>query len=197
MAVSGYGFKPVQLLGGKAFSGGTIREFVVTPAAATNPICTGDLVTTALGVVLAVATAPAASTLSTNTPVGVCVGVRFTDPVLKQTQHAQFLPATSTGYTNIFAKVVDDTEVLFQVRYDGAIDYTKIGLNCTMTYVAGSTVTGNAKFYASGAATTATLPFRIVDIVGGGTDQGTGTAYTDIIVKYNASTHAYAFPTGQ
>lgn len=197
MAVSGYGFKPVQLLGGKAFSGGTIREFVVTPASATNPICTGDLVTTAAGVVLTVATAPAAGTLSTNSPVGVSVGVRYTDPVLKQTQHAQFLAANSTGYTNIFAKVVDDPEVLFQVRYDGTLTYTSIGNNCTMTFVAGSTVTGNAKFYASGAATTNTLPFRIVDIVASGTDQGTGTAYTDIIVKYNWQVHAYHFPTGQ
>ena len=196
MSVSGYGLKPVQLMGGKAFSGGTIREFVVTPAAATYNICTGDLVNSAAGVVLAVGTAPAASTLSTNSPIGVSVGVRFTDPVLKQTQHAQFLPLNSVGYTNIFAKVIDDPEVLFQGRYDGTITYTSINSNCTMTYVAGSTVTGNAKFYLSGAATTATLPFRIVDIVASGTDGGTGTAYTDIIVKYNTSTHQYHFPTG-
>jgi len=197
MSVSGYGLKPVQLMGGKAFSGGTIREFPVTPAAATYNICNGDLVTIAAGVALAVGTAPAASTLSTNSPVGVAVGVRFTDPVLKQTQHAQFLPLNSTGYTNIFVKTVDDPEVLFQGRYDGAITSTSVGYNCTMTYVAGSTATGNAKFYLSGAATTATLPFRIVDIVGTGTDAGTGTAYTDIIVKYNINTHAYHFATGQ
>jgi len=194
---TGYGFKPVQLLGGKNFSGGTIREFVVTPAAATNPICNGDLVTTAAGVVLTVATAPAAGTLSTNSPVGVAVGVRYVDPALKQQQHANFLPANSTGYTSIFAKVVDDPDVLFQVRYDGALTYTSIGNNCTMTFAAGSTANGAAKWYASGVATTATLPFRIIDVLSGGTDSGSGTAYTDIIVKYNWQTHAYHFPTGQ
>lgn len=201
MPVSGYGLKPVQLLGGKNFSGGTIREFVVTPAAATYNICTGDMVTSAAGVVLAVGAASpvsiVAGTVNTNTPIGVCCGVRYTDPVLKQTQHAQFLPLNSTGYTNIFAKVIDDPEVLYQCRYDGALTFTSIGSNCAMTYVAGSTVTGNAKFYMSGVAATATLGFRIVDIVAGGTDPGTGTAFTDIIVKFNANTHAYALVTGQ
>jgi len=197
MAVSGYGFKPVQLLGGKAFSGGTIREFPVAPAAATNPICTGDIVNTQVGVALSAAAAPAAGTLSTNSPIGISCGVRFSDPVLKQTQHAQFLPANSTGYTNIFVKVIDDPDLLMQIRYDGAITSTSVGYNAAITWVSGSAVTGNSKYYASGAATTNTLPLRIVDIVGGGTDQGTGTAYTDIIVKWNWQTHQYHFPTGQ
>lgn len=196
MAIAtGYGFKPVQLLGGKAFSGGTIREFVVTPAAATNPICNGDLVTTAAGVVLTVATPPAAGTLSTNTPVGVAVGVRYTDPVLKQTQHANFLAANSTGYTNIFAKVVDDPDVLFQVRADTAnLTYTSIGQNCTLAFVAGNTTNGHSSCYVTGIATTNTLPFRIVDVLASSTD---GSTYTDVIVKYNWNTHAYHLPTGQ
>jgi len=197
MSIStGYGFRPVQLLGGKAFSGGTIREFVVTPASASHGIYNGDLVTTAAGVVLSVATAPAAGTLSTNTPVGVAVGVRYTDPVLKQTQHANFLPANSTGYANIYAKVVDDPDVLFQVRADTAnLTYTSIGQNCTLaTYVEGSTTNGASKCYVTGIATTNTLPFRIVDVLASSTD---GSTYTDVIVKYNWNTHAYHLPTGQ
>jgi len=193
---TGYGFKPVQLLGGKAFSGGTIREFVVTPAAAINSICNGDLVSCIAGVALTVAAAPAAGTLSANSPIGVAVGVRYTDPVLKQTQHANFLAANSSNYTDIFVKVVDDPTVLFQVRYDGAITSTSIGLNCTLTFAAGSAVNGSAKAYASAAAAAATLPFRIVDVLSGGTDAGTGTAYTDIIVKYNVGTHAYDLALG-
>lgn len=197
MAVTGSGFKPVQLLGGKAFSGGTIREFAVTPAAATNPICTGDIVNIQAGVALVAAAAPAAATLSANSPIGIACGVRFTDPVLKQTQHAQFLPANSTGYTNIFVKVIDDPDLLMQIRYDGALTSTSIGSNCTITHAAGNTTTGNSKYYASGVATTATLPLRIVDIVSSGTDPVTGTAYTEIIVKWNANTHQYHFALGQ
>lgn len=196
MAIStGYGFRPVQLLGGKAFSGGTIREFVVTPAAASHGIYNGDLMNSALGVVLPVAAAPASGTLSTNTPIGVAVGVRFTDPVLKQTQHANFLPATSTGYASIFAKIVDDPDVLFQVRADTAnLTYTSIGKNCTLaTYVEGNTTNGVSAVYVTGIATTSTLPFRIVDVLTSSTD---GSTYTDIIVKYNWNTHQYHLPTG-
>lgn len=197
MAVTGYGFKPIQLLGGKAFSGGTIREFVVTPAAATNPICTGDIVNVQAGVALAAAAAPAAGTLSANSPIGISCGVRFTDPVLKQTQHAQFLPANSTGYTNIYVKTIDDPDLLMQIRYDGAITSTSIGFNAAITWVAGSTTTGNSKYYASGAASTNTLPLRIVDVLTGGTDPVTGTAFTEIIVKWNWTTHQYHFALGQ
>jgi len=115
---------------------------------------------------------------------------------MKQPLHGQFLPATSTGYTNIFAKVVDDPDVLFQVRYEGTLTSANIGRNCTVTYAAGSTTTGNSLAYATGMATTATLPFRIVDIVGSSTDVN-GAAVTDIIVKYNVGTHAYNLATGQ
>lgn len=194
---TGYGFIPVQLLGGRPQSGGTIREIPVTPAAATNPICSGDLVNTSAGVALTVAAAPAAGTSSANTPVGACVGVRFVDPVLRQPQFAQSLPANSTGYTQIFARVVDDPDAIMQVRYDGALTSTSVGLNCTITFVAGNPITGNAKLYASGVATTATLPFRIVEIIGGGIDPGTLTAFTDILVTYNVGTHAYRIATGR
>ena len=187
-----YGFKPVQLLGGLPFSGGTIREFAVTPAAATNPMGNGDLVNITAGVATTIAAAPAAGTLSANTPVGVCVGVRFVDPVLKQSQHANFLPANSVGYTSIFALVVDGPDVLYQIRYNGVLTSANIGNNTSVTFVAASTTNGAAQSYASGAALTATLPFRIIDVIG-----GDGVNYTDIIVRYNWQTQAYAFPTGQ
>jgi len=194
MAITtGYGLKPVQLLGGKAFSGGTIREFVVTPGNNTYAFGQGALITSAAGVAKVVgAAAPAAGTLSTNTPIGVLVGLRFNDPTLKQQQHSQYLPADSTGYTNIFAKVVDDPTVLFQTRVDAALTYTSIGLNVNFVYSAADSVTGVAKSYCTGAATTNTFPFRIVDVL-----SGDGSTYTDVIVKYNWQTHAYDFPTGQ
>lgn len=197
MAITtGYGFKPVQLTGGQNFSGGTIREFVVTAAAATNPICTGDWVNSTAGVVLTSGAAPAAGTLGANTPIGVCTGVSYTDPVLKQPVHASFLPANSTGYTNIKALVVDDPDLIMQIRYEGTLTYTSIGLNCTITYASGSTSTGVSKVYATGVATTNTLPLRIVGIVESLTDSN-GAAVTDILVRYNASTHQYHLVLGQ
>ena len=200
MAITtGYGFKPVQLLGGQAFSGGTLREFVVTPGNNTTPYGVGSLITLAAGVAKAVATSPVAivgQTTTTNQPVGVMTGVRFTDPVYKQTVHAPFLPADSTGYANIFVKVVDDPDCLFQIRYEGTLTFTSIGSNVAVSFGTTSSTTGNCKDYATGVATTLTLGFRIVDIVGSLTDS-TGAAVTDIIVKYNANVHAYHLQTGQ
>jgi hypothetical protein len=114
---------------------------------------------------------------------------------MKQSQHANFLPATSTAYSQIFAKVVDDPDVLFQVRADTAsLTYTSIGKNCTLaTYVEGNTTNGVSGVYVTGIATTATLPFRIVDVLTSSTD---GATYTDIIVKYNWQAHQYHLPTG-
>lgn len=188
-----YGLKPVQLLGGKAFSGGTIREFNVTAGDNTYAFGQGALITIAAGVAKVVgAAAPAAGTLSTNTPVGVLVGVSYNDPSLKQPLHGQYLPADSTGYTNIKAKVVDDPDVLFQVRVDAALTSTAIGYNVNYVYGAANATTGVSTGYATGSATTATFPFRIVDVIG-----GDGSTYTDVIVKWNWQTHAYHFPTGQ
>lgn len=194
MAITtGYGLKPVQLMGAQHFSGGTIREFAVTAGDNTYAFGVGQLITIAAGVAKVVgAAAPAAGTLSTNTPVGVCVGLRFNDPTLKQQQYSQYLPADSTGYTNIFVRVVDDPDVLFQTRVDAAITYTSIGKNVNWVYAATNATTGVAASYVTGAATTNTFPFRIVDVL-----SGDGSTYTDIIVKYNWQTHAYHFPTGQ
>jgi len=200
MAITtGYGLKPIQLIGGQTFSGGTLREFIVTPGNNTTPYGVGSMITIAAGVAKAVATSPVGivgQTTTTNQPVGVMTGVRFTDPVYKQTVHAAYLPADSTGYTNIFVKVVDDPDCLFQVRYEGTITTTSIGSNVAMAFGTTSATTGQCKDYAVSVATTLTLGFRIVDIVGALTDSA-GAAVTDIIVKYNANVHAYHLQTGQ
>jgi hypothetical protein len=200
MAITtGYGLKPVQLIGGQAFSGGTMREFVVTPGNNTTPYGVGSLITIAAGVAKAVATSPVAivgQTTTTNQPVGVMTGCRYTDPVLKQTQHGPYLPADTTGYANIFVKVVDDPDCLFQVRYEGTLTYTSIGSNVALAFGTTSATTGNCKDYAVSVATTLTLGFRIVDIIAASTDSA-GAAVTDIIVKYNANVHAYNLQTGQ
>lgn len=198
MSIStGYGLKPVQLIGGQNFSGGTLREFVVTPGNNTTPYGVGSMITLAAGVAKAVATSPVAivgQTTTTNQPVGIMTGVRYTDPVFKQTVHAAFLPADSTGYTNIFVKVVDDPDCLFQVRYEGTLTYTSIGSNVAISF--GTTTAAGCRDWATGVATTLTLGFRIVDIVGAVTDSN-GAAVTDLIVKYNANVHSYNLQTGQ
>jgi hypothetical protein len=213
-----YGLRPINLIGGQAFNGGVIREFKV---AANNSaaIFNGDLVVlSSAGLPSAVGTTPTAIKIPSTSAdatagiVGVCVGARFVDPVLKQQQFAQYLPANTItgGYTDVWVRVMDDPDALFQIQGTAALGTFNsgtggsgwpgaIGKNAALDFsTAGSTTTGN-----SGArllvgtnggslAATSTLAVRIVDVVAG----TTGDAYPEFIVKLNVGVHSYTNSLG-
>lgn len=199
---SPYGLKPIGLIGNRPGNGITFREYPVT-SNNTVAIYTNGLVNITAGTANGVGTAPAAGTLSANSPIGVCVGVRYTDPTLKQTQYAQYLPANAitAGYTNIFVRVVDDPDALFQIQSTTQVPTTAVGLNVNITTLTGSATTGLSAITCGAAATTATFPLRIVDLVNSGFSVGYPSTpndlFTDVIVKWNWTTHAYSFTTGQ
>ncbi len=191
-----YGLRPVNLIGGTPFNGGVIREFPMTTNSAT-PIYNGDLVVITNG-------QPAAGTATPTTSsagvVGVCVGVSYIDPVLRQQQFAQFLPANAVtgGYTNIRIRVCDDPNQLYQIQASGSVTRaTGLGKNVAIDNFGGSTINGNSTVRAAVGtlATTNTLGFRIVDFVEGPLSQP-GDAFTDLIVKFNVGVHAYTQATG-
>src|SRR3990167_3435933 len=109
-----FGLRPIMLIGGQHYAG-SIREIKMTANSATG-IFTGDLVSVTSGE-RAAATATPTTTVGANTPVGVCVGVRYTDVNMKHEVHSQFFPAggITTGHTNVFIKVADDPDLLFEV----------------------------------------------------------------------------------
>jgi hypothetical protein len=213
-----YGLRPINLIGGQAFNGGVIREFKV---AANNSaaIFNGDLVVlSSAGLPSAVGTTPTAIKIPSTSAdatagiVGVCVGARFVDPVLKQQQFAQYLPANTItgGYTDVWVRVMDDPDALFQIQGTAALGTFNsgtggsgwpgaVGKNAALDFnTAGSTTTGN-----SGArllvgtnggslAATSTLAVRIVDVVAG----TTGDAYPEFIVKLNVGVHSYTNSLG-
>lgn len=201
---SPYGLKYWGKINGKD-TGGTIREVPFTTNSATG-VFTGDLVTMASGVVAPITATPT-TTLTTTTPWGVVVGVRYTDPVLKQTQFAQYLPAgaITAGYTNVFIRVIDDPDAVWVVQADGAVASTKIGLNSTLGgFSAGSTVSGNSavKLLTAGIATSNTLAVKIIDLVNessqaGGNASQPNDAFTDCLVIWNQNVHAYRNILGQ
>jgi hypothetical protein len=188
-----YGLRPINLIGGQAFTGGTIRKYAMTVNSATG-IFFGDVVAIADGQPVALGATP---TTSSKGVVGVCVGVEYTDPSLKYSQWAQFLPANAvtSGYTNILISVVDDPDQLYQVQASGSVTRAKIGDNAALgNFGNGSTTTGNSKVNLDQAtiANTATLAVRIVDLVDGAPTFSTpGDAYTDCIVKFNFGVHSY------
>jgi hypothetical protein len=187
-----YGLRPINLIGGQSFTGGTIRKYVMTVNSATG-IFFGDVVKIADGEPSALTTTP---TTSTAGVVGVAVGVSYTDPTLKYTQFSQYLPANAvnSGYTNILISVIDDPDQLYQVQADGIVTRAEIGNNSALgNFSNGSTTTGNSKVNISATtANTSTLAVRIVDLVDGAPTFSTpGDAFTDCIVKFNFGVHSY------
>lgn len=196
---SPYGLLPLQMLGGGEYTGGVIREIAMT-VNQTNGIFTGDLVNITSGQPTSVTATPT-TTAGSATPVGVCVGVRYVDPVLKWQQHAQYLPAgaITAGYTQVWIKVIDDPHALFIVQADGAVARTNIGKNAPLgNFSAQSTTTGNSKvqLVSASIAGTATLAVRIIDFLENAQSTA-GDAFTDVIVRFNQGVHAYQNSTGQ
>ena len=201
--LSPYGLKPVNLMGGRPFAGST-REFKVS----TNnsaAIYNGDIVQlTSAGNPQSLSATPTAGT--TSGIVGVCMGVRYVTPGLKQPQWAQFLPAgaITAGYTDVFVIVADDPDTVFQVQGSAAFGTLTngaagaFGKNAALGNFGGSTTTGNSSVNlvvgVNGAslALTATLAMRVMGVVAG-TELD---LFPDLLVKFNATTHSYNLTTG-
>ena len=186
-----YGLKPVNLIGGQVFAGAT-RMMEIASGYATN-IFYGDLVKR-----ISDGTIEKDTGTATATPVGVFLGVSFTNSSTGQIQQQQFYPASTSikSGTKIFAVVADDPDTLFQVAVVSGttvitgVGITAIGNNATLVQNAGSTTTGDSKVaLLDSTATTNTLPIRIIDVV-----RDTATAadnFPEVIVKINFGMHQY------
>jgi hypothetical protein len=170
-----YGLKPVNLIGGQVFAGST-RNVQIQYGYATN-IFYGDFVSITRGFAtrLAVTDGGSATTGAAGQGlVGIFLGCSFTDPVTKQKRFSQFWPA-STLAGDAVAIVTDDPDTVFKAAVVttqggttvGSASRAMVGLNMTISNLAGNINTGNSSngILASSAATTAALPVRIIDVV--------------------------------
>jgi len=184
------GAEPVNTLSASGSYSGKVRHMKIANNYGTA-IFYGDFVkpVAAGGVELDAGTA-------TLTPIGIFVGCSYTDPTSKQLTFSQFYPA-STAADDISAYVVDDPDLVFKIQADATLAQTTMFLNAGAVQTAGSTDFGRSKnaLDASTAATTATLPLRIVEFVDGPTSS-VGDAFTDVLCIYNAGDHAYRNSTG-
>ena len=207
-----YGLKPINLIGGQAFNGGVIREFVLSTDNA-NAFYTGAVIQLSSAgnpqPIQATPVAPeyaATSTPGTAGIVGVCVGVSYVDPALKYQVYGQTLPAgaIAAGYTNITIHVCDDPDQLWQIQGDAAFGTLTngpagaVGKNAALSTFTGNATTGLSQTKlvvgtnGGSLAATTTLAMRVVDVVA-------LTAldnYPDLIVKFNFGVHSYNNPVG-
>ena len=179
-----YGLKPVNLIGGQVNAGST-RQIPIASGYATS-IFNGDVVKLSSDGVLVKETGT-----TTATPVGVFMGVSYTDPVLKYKLLSQYYPANTVA-SDIVAYVVDDPDALFKVALVSGTTViagygrTIVGNNVSLVQNAGDANTGNSAVAVDGssAATTVSLPIRIIDVVPETVDSSGN--YTEVIVKWNA-----------
>ena len=192
-----YGLKPVNLIGGQVFAGAT-RLMEIASGYATS-IFYGDLVKR-----ISDGTIEKDTGTTTATPVGVFLGVQFTNQSTGQVQQQQYYPASQAiaSGSKIFAVVADDPDTLFQVvscsgtTVVAAMGIAAIGANIALIQNAGSTTTGNSAVAIDEGTetTTNTLPIRIIDVV---RETATGAdAFVEFIVKINATMHQYNNSTG-
>ncbi len=133
---------------------------------------------------------------ATMTPVGIFMGCFYTDPNTSQPTFNQMWP-TGTVASDAMAYVLDDPDAVFRMQADDSLAQTTLGNNMAVVQTAGTTTIGRSKnaVDASTAATTDTLPLRILEFMDG-PDSTVGDAYTDVLLTYNFGMHQYRNATG-
>ena len=201
-----YGFRPLNLIGGQVFAGST-RNLPIQYGYSTN-IFYGDVVAITRGFVtrITLTTGAAAATGATGYGLtGIFLGCNYTDPVTKQKRYSQYWPA-STLAGDAVAIVTDDPDTVFKSAVVtaqggstiGSVATAMIGLNIAGSDLAGNQNTGDSynAVLSTSAATTAALPWRIVDIVRD-TAVNLGTAtYSSGTTTLTTSALPYALPVG-
>lgn len=178
------GFRPVRYLNGAPWNG-QANKYVI-PAGNGTATFIGDLVKAdATGDDAGYQTVVQAA--ASNAVLGVIVGMEVTPGSLDTPQYR-------AASTRRVVWVADDPNLIFEAQEDGDTDpleTTDIGLNINVVVGAGSTVTGASgmQIDSDTAATTATLPLRLLGLVQRPDNENVlsagGQAYTRWEVKIN------------
>ena len=184
------GLKPIGILGGMPFAGST-REYLIKSGYGTA-IFNGDVVGFAN-----VASSSDDGYLVRETaagevnPIGVFLGVSYTDPNTSQPTFSQYYPGSITA-SDIKAVVAVHPHTLYEVQADGAVAQTSLGMTGDLVQTSsGSTITGNSglQFDADTASVGGEL-FKIVDFVERA-GSSVGDAYTDLVVMLSPAENAF------
>ena len=189
-----YGLRPVNLIGGRPFAGST-RQIKIASGYAAN-IFNGDVVQVHTdGTITKVTNVGTNADAFPAGTVGVFVGCAYTDAV--SGHRTQNYWPSGTVASDAVAYVVDDPDTLFMIQADASIAQAGLHSNYGVNQTAGSTATGvsGISLDVATGATTATIAFKVVDFVESTTSTA-GDAYTDVLVKFNPSSHAYTAGLG-
>ena len=190
-----YGLKPINLIGGQVFAGSTRQRRIASSA---SSIGYGDPVEFDTDGTVKVTTST--TTAPTGGFAGVFLGCTFVSSVTGQPTYSQaWISGTSVkANTYITAYVVDDPDTLFKavgvtaslvVSTTTGFTYSSVGLNVALVANTLNTTTNDSQqgLLVGSAATTRSLPMRIIDVVEDTAFVSSGTVYyPEVIVKFNA-----------
>jgi len=194
-----YGLIPVNLLGGQVFAGST-RQIPIQTAHGTS-IFFGDVVLMSSNGCITTAVL----TVTTVNVVGIFMGCSYINSS-GQRVYGQYYPSLTTGTpdttTAITAYVADDPDLVMKTAIVSgtttvaqATRATMVGGNAALVANVGNTTTGNsAHCVLNSTATTAAIPFKVVDVVPD-TAPATGS-FVEVLVSWNQGIHQYRLATG-
>ena len=175
-----FGLRPVGNLGGTY--NGSFRQYPILSSESTR-ICFGDVVKlTDAGTTT---TIQKDTGTTAATPIGIFMGCRYTDLSTGQTQFTQVW--SGAAHTNGMVYVMDDPNVLFEIQADGSVNDDDIAANAALVQGTSNATLGISRVSLdiSTAATTTTLPIRIVDFRGGFDGDEKGTSFPIMVCKFN------------
>lgn len=172
-----FGMKPVKMIGGAPYTGGTSRYRIA--ANYDTAIFQGDMVAQVTG-----GTVEVHADGGTVPIVGVFNGCEYTDPTTGEQKYSNYYPA-STNASDIIAFVIDDPNVVFEIQADSAFPIADLFGNFDIVYTSsGSTVTGisGAELKVADGATGTSLSVKAIDISEDPENDDVDSANTNVYV---------------
>jgi hypothetical protein len=182
-----FGLQPIQRIDGLPYAGAT-RDVPIASGFGTA-LRPGDIVRIASGTI---AKETGTTAVTSGGVLGVFLGCKYTDPVLGFTNRTNWTAGTVAS--DAFAIVADDPRLIFRAAYvsgttviSGQTYAAVVGKNVALVQNTTSTTTSDVAV--TGAATTNTLPLRVVDVDRASADASGN--FTAVFVMWNATMHAY------
>tara|TARA_S200002703_G_scaffold103163_1_gene89421 strand:+ start:1022 stop:1606 length:585 start_codon:yes stop_codon:yes gene_type:complete len=172
-----FGMRPVKMMGGSPWTGGTSRYRIAANYG--TAIYTGDMVMQVTG-----GTVEIHADGGTVPIVGVFMGCQYTDPTSGEQKFSAYYPA-STNASDIIAFIVDDPNVVFEIQADDTFPIADLFGNFDIVYTnSSSTQSGlsGAELDVTTGATTAGLPIKAIDISEDPDNSDIASANTNVLV---------------
>ena len=188
-----FGFKAIGGMGSSYESQGTSRYEINDNW--TNAIYQGDLVGAGDGTVTDRASTTSVagyifgSIAATTLNLGVFNGCYYIDPTTSKPTWKNYYPgAVNITTGTIDAYCYDNPQQLYEVQTSGTLDQTDVGsLIDQDTYVAGSSIDGLSNVEIGGTSKFTTGQVRIVRVTGDPSNNDTGSANSNWVVRLNES----------